>query len=236
MASQWELSIGAACYWPARTNLLDRSLGFIEVEEKLANAYMLRGFRHQTDATRCPGALNLLRQYTNLQPSGYKHGQFFLDRPRFYELMSDVAHDYVLSISAAQYRPRSRGLDFLSNYPDTFDTRYCPVILVSDGEARLLNSLAIRFIPRIEEVTETPPFQKMLASMSQDVKRAWPQTKKKLARTTELKGLDFKPWGVDNNSFSVRVTGSVRAHLKLDRSGPKWAAYEIGQHKALGHG
>lgn len=44
MAANWELATGVEVYWSARGHR--NALGHIELEEGLANAYMLRGFKH----------------------------------------------------------------------------------------------------------------------------------------------------------------------------------------------
>ncbi|MDP7724169.1 hypothetical protein [Mycobacterium sp. TY814] len=44
MAANWELATGVEVYWSSRGH--QNALGHIELEEGLANAYMLRGFKH----------------------------------------------------------------------------------------------------------------------------------------------------------------------------------------------
>jgi len=73
MAANWELAKGAACYIPATEKLRGKN-GYIEDEEALANAYMIRGFRWINSTTRGARGTPLLRKFCAKQPPGYDRG------------------------------------------------------------------------------------------------------------------------------------------------------------------
>jgi hypothetical protein len=116
------------------------------------------------------------------------------------------------------------------------DWRYCPVRLVGESPA-LVALISSLFIQQVSRVEETDRFQKMLAGLHVADQRSWLKTRAQLAQTTQLKGLDFKPWAPRGADwFSVRVNKRTRAHLRLVSSTQRWFAEEIGSHKAVGHG
>jgi len=236
MAAQWELSLGKSCYWTARDRLKNPQ-GYISIEERLANAYMLRGFRFPSEVTRCAGSFDLLKQYTDLMPEGYRHGQYCVEAKLFRAIMSDVTHDYVSCFPPATYQPRYTGLDLLAYFPSVtaIDVRYAPIFLVDDNKVWPISSFVIRLIPSIQQIDETLSFQKMLSKLGSSIERAWNETKRKLKSSTLLRGLDFKLWKEGDDLYSVRVTASVRAHLQLIRPSARWLALKIGGHDAMGH-
>jgi hypothetical protein len=135
------------------------------------------------------------------------------------------------------YAPRDT-FDSLGLYPNIgqIDWRRCPIILVD--ELRLFEKLGIypRFIPALPAIHETETFKKQLAQLGSNYGRRWQDAKRKLARTTSLKGLDFKLWSPRGNGwYSVRLDKDVRAHLRNDKATAAWIAEEVGRHALMGH-
>jgi hypothetical protein len=73
MAASWELATGTPCYIQANRRLQNQA-GYVEQEEALANAYMLRGFRWVSSATYGARATSSLKAFTKMQPQGYNRG------------------------------------------------------------------------------------------------------------------------------------------------------------------
>jgi hypothetical protein len=70
MAANWELSIGKPVYFLAKA---EGSHG--ELEEALANAYMLRGFRYPNGILKTGrGCFHALKAFCARQPAGYRDG------------------------------------------------------------------------------------------------------------------------------------------------------------------
>ena len=239
MASQWELCMRQPCYLPAKTFLNDPALGYILDEEKAANALMLRNIATRSRIKRVAGVLHLLREFTvEHMPPGYSDAHRFLKRAAFDNLLEDLAEQYSQSMRPPLARPRN-ALDHLAHYPGrgSVDPRSTPIFLVHDDAVLHLPPLTMRFIPHVTGILESITFVKTLARHDEAVKRAWSLTKLKLEKSTLLASLNFKPWPtLGKDYFSVRVTRSVRAHLKLHRSNGAWEAVEIGHHTAVGHG
>ena len=89
MAANWELVVGAACYVTAR-NKLKSSAGYVEHEEALANAYMLRGFQWENLSTRGAKATAALKRLSGDQPAGYKDGARFVAHQHYAEGCRDL--------------------------------------------------------------------------------------------------------------------------------------------------
>jgi hypothetical protein len=104
----------------------------------------------------------------------------------------------------------------------------------------LISSLFIRQVPGVEE---TERFQRMLAGLHVADQRAWLKTRAQLAQTTQLKGLDFKPWAprgaglvfgageqehAGAPAFRVADTALVRRGDRFAQGDGTWVAGETG--------
>ena len=77
MIANWELATRREVYWKAKAAHRNGS-GYVELEEALANAYMLRGFKWPTQALKQRGAYIALCEYCDKhQPAGYKEGPHY---------------------------------------------------------------------------------------------------------------------------------------------------------------
>lgn len=197
---------------------------------------MLRRTRSLPGSLKCRDANAALGEWTLSQGDGYREG---------YELVgTQRKFDEACLGHLADACARAEGVPWVGQvelhrlYPlrPHVDWRYCPVQVVAGTPrlAALISSLFIRQLPRVEE---TERFQKMLTGLQIAEQRAWLKTRTLLAQTTQIKGLDFKPWAPKGRDwFSVRVSKSTRAHLRFESPTQRWFAEEIGPHKAMGHG
>ncbi|OBI06456.1 hypothetical protein A5715_20135 [Mycolicibacter heraklionensis] len=98
MAANWELATGVGVYWKARGHRNDA--GYIESEEALANAYMLRGFKYPPRRlANSGGAYGMLKRYCQQQPEGYRDGpRYAADRRLYLEECR-----YLLSVAMKKY-------------------------------------------------------------------------------------------------------------------------------------
>jgi hypothetical protein len=237
MAANWELATGVDVYWNSRGHR--NTEGYIELEEALANAYMLRGFKHPTQlVANSAGAYQALKGFCERQPAGYNNGPRYARTRRHYidgcRWLSAMFHD----VSNADWHVPD-AFDTLALYPDPvrIDWTRCPVIVLDRHD--LMGKLGIRvsYFHQIAELVETPSFQRAVVKLDRRIQKSWQARKEKLAQSTQLKSLDFKQWqkaGPDH--YSVRVDGNYRAHLRYDRGQFLWFAEAIGNHKAMGHG
>lgn len=204
------------------------------LEEGVANAYMLRRLLSgKWRGSRAPrtAILNFVKQ----QPEAYRSalGIWRLQRD-FAEAGAELA--CFLRQDVSRFGPVDwRALAGFDHSPDP-DWQGVPIILVDDFlHGRHLLSPA--FIRAIEHVEETERFQSSLSKLGGSAERLWKGTKRKLAETVSIPGLDFKRWDAGGKDvFSVRVDQNLRAHLRFEARGQRWIAEKIGGHRAMGHG
>jgi hypothetical protein len=232
MAANWELASGAACYLKTR-EVLRNAQGYIEDEEALANAYMLRGFRWPNATSKGARASGVLKVFCRRQPPGYSDAEKYLSTNRYLEACNRYVGHYQLTGTG---REPPSSFDNTTLYPNALriDWRRCPIILADEHD--LLRALGIvpKFIACVSVINETDRFVSQLRKLGSLYEAKWQKTKKKLAHTTQLHGLDFKEWAPGGkNYWSVRIDRDVRAHLRFDNG--TWFADAIGRHDAMGH-
>jgi hypothetical protein len=240
MAANWELVIGAEVYWKAK-HCHRNANQYIELEEALANAYMLRGFRHPVRAlANSPGASTALRRYCHRQPAGYCDGpRYAASRLSYVSGCRELSARFQHASANAGKWSVPEALDSLLLYADPIriDGTRCPIV-VSDRFG-LIKLLGIRasFFRTVMGVVETAEFLRALAKLGSRFEKLWERRKWDLARSVALASLDFKEWKPGGpNTYSVRIDGNYRAHLHHDRQAGRWLAVAIGPHKAMGHG
>uniref|UniRef100_A1UB30 Uncharacterized protein n=1 Tax=Mycobacterium sp. (strain KMS) TaxID=189918 RepID=A1UB30_MYCSK len=194
MTANWELATGVEVYWKSRG--LRNNNGYIEQEEGLANAYMLRGFKHPTRLlANSAGTYSALKRFCEHQPPGYDYGpDFARTRTSYLRECNWLSDTYHQASSATWHAPDA--LDTVIFYPNPvrIDWTRCPIIL--DDPVDLLQRLGIgvSLFRAVEDVLETPKFRSALSKLDSQLQKLWSTRKADLARSTALKSLDFKPW------------------------------------------
>lgn len=165
MAANWELATGAACYIRARTQLRG-SAGYIEQEEALANAYMLRGFRWVSSVTEGARATQSLKLYVKGQPSGYNRGPDYVPAHRYELGCKELAFDYHRQMVVQWFAPRGT-FDSALLYPNAnrIDWRRCPILLLDEGGLLTELGIVTRFIGTVAGIAESSSFAKQLARL-----------------------------------------------------------------------
>lgn len=234
--AQLELATSKAVY-NKRSVLMDPRLRFFVQEECVANAWMLRSFRGGKAELRPRGTLDQIRNFIEGQPPGYRDAPSIVRADRF----EAACHDLLCKYNGAAVGPA--GIDEINAtwlYPmrPRIEWHACPIHIVHDEDELSLPRLGVDYFSQIEAIEETPSFRKQLRAMGESNHKAWRKVRRILADTTASYGLDFKLWerrGADS-VYSVRVSRSVRAHLRYTRPERRWYAEAIGEHKAMGHG
>lgn len=165
MQSQWELNVGLPCYWPT-TSLIDKILGYFPKEERLANAYMLRGFRWPSNVTREKNSFRSLANWTKFAPEGYRDGILDVPKTEFHVGCSELSQIYQ-NCMKRNYNAPLNGLDHVSlfgGFPK-IDWRYCPIIFVHDETKLGLPPISVRFINSIQQIEESRKFKKSMKSL-----------------------------------------------------------------------
>jgi hypothetical protein len=239
MIANWELATGVEVYWSSRK--YRSAAGYIELEEGLANAYMLRGFKNRTQLLgNAPGAYAALKRLCKHQPAGYQDGPLYLrTKPAdlYLRECSQLSDDYHSASAAPWHVPDE--FDTLKLYNDVtqIDWTRCPTILQDRYNLQGLLGINISYFGRIGRIVETEKFQRALKKLDGALKKQWERVKATLAITTAGNGPKFSRWhpgGAD--CYSVRVGLNFRAHLRYDRSNTIWFAEDIGSHKEMLHG
>jgi len=242
MAANWELATGAALYWKGKDRYR-QPLGYVQLEEALANAYMLRGFKNPNRLlSNSGGAYEALKRFCARQPAGYKDGaRYVRTRGDYYESYFgqcfELSDMYQHESSSTWTSPET--LDALIFYPDLIriDWTRCPVIIVDEHNLRDALGITITYFEMVKSIEETADFVKSYRKLDRRLQKLWTIRKQDLARSTALKSLDFKQWKTEGSDvYSVRLDGNYRAHLRYDRGRTTWYAEGIGNHKAMGHG
>jgi len=245
MAANWELTTGAAVFWNAQEKYRNAD-GYMELEEALANAYMLRGFKHPPRALgNAAGAYKAAKAFCERQPAGYRDAMQYLKTrgsygglDSYFDACSELSVAYQHS-STPLWSPLEQALDALIFYPDLIriDWTRCPIFILDEHDLRGTLGIGVSYFHAICNIEETANFSRALRKLDRSIRKRWQTSVDKLAVSTTLSGLGFKPWKpVGPDWYSVNVGGNYRAHLRYDRSESRWFAEEIGNHKEMGHG
>jgi hypothetical protein len=235
--SQIELISGKPCYLPSR-ELKDPELGYFPLEEKIANAWMLRGLRYPEKRLRIAGAWKCLKDFTFWQPEGYRDGIKIIGNSKFIDSVEELSFEYCKKIDS-EFLITPTGVDFYKLFP--FDFRgaweYCPIHILDDMAKYGLPDFEVSLFPRVLRVLESKGFSKKLKKLSSQIQDNWEKAKEQLRISTKFRGLDFKPFPkAGKHIYSIRLGSNFRVHLKFDSTGHIWSASDIGSHKAMGHG
>jgi len=209
----------------------EKGLPYIELEESLANAYMLRCVSVRWNKP----TLKAVEKFTSRQPSGYNNASGYVEKERFDTGLAELAKTYV-GIHAAE-----RGLNVFSPcfdyasvfpvYPSIPGSR-CPVHIIKDLARWNLPEISVRFLKCILEIVETDVFRKLFSQMPQHVQKRWrrksEELKLRLPRHPEFENF--------RDHFSLRLGHNYRAHLRPVAGQKHWEAFEIGSHTQMGHG
>jgi hypothetical protein len=135
MVANWELATGIACYIQAQEKLRSPpEYRYIDNEEALANAYMIRGFRWVNSATFGAQATPSLKRFCAHQPHGYNLGNDYVPTSRYERGCRELAFAYHEKMNLNWFAPRD-SFDSLGLYPNAsrIDSRRCPIILADEG-------------------------------------------------------------------------------------------------------
>jgi hypothetical protein len=246
MAANWELSLGKSVYWrvlDAQQEIEGYREGYKNLEEGLANAYMLRGFRHADRLLRnARGTYRALKTFCELQPAGYCDGPRYAKSRATYidgcrELSVSFQHAAVLYENA--WPVPENALDTLIFYPRPFQInwRRCAILVHDRGGILQELGIGLAFFEAISGIFESPSFLKALNKLDRRIAAVWRKRKGDLARSVSLNSLQLQRWKLGGpGCYSVRVNSNYRAHLRHDPIKGSWTAEDIGDHKSMGHG
>lgn len=229
--SQWEVLLHAPCWRSLTQRRRDKGLPYIELEESLANAHMLRRLGRRWNKS----VRSAVERFVAGQPSGYNRAGEFADRARFDAGLTELSKTY------AGLHASERGLNVFSpcfDYATLFPVYprvpgdQCPIHIIRDLARFGIPEISLRFLKCIPEIVETELFQKLFAQMPQDIQKRWKRKKEQL-KVMLPRHPEFENF---RDYFSLRLGHSFRAHLRPVAGQTRWEAFEIGPHTKMGHG
>lgn len=238
MTAIWECATsGYPCWLPARE--FRKPAGYFPLEEKLANAFMLRRLSAAPIATRRPGRLKAVRRFVDEMPEGYRDGLKAQGDAAFHGECLRLVYQYIHHSGRMPGAERVCGAlsDQLLSIGG-LDWRQCPVHVVQDGARFSLPELHGDLFDSVHVAAESEEFLRDLDRLGVSAQKAWGRTKEKLRHGLAAKGLDFKRWkaAAGYADYSVRLDRNIRAHLRHSQTSKTWVAVSVGTHKDQGHG
>jgi hypothetical protein len=241
MVSQFELLSEEAIWSPAKNYVKNKSPYYSLIEEKCANAWMLRSIRYPRKEINVKGKYKALRDYTRIMPAGYNEGYLFSEKSVLINELGRLTSLEYLDFSSKLKNNHNIHSDAFSHenmyslFP-RINWKYCPIFLVFNENTTPVPKDLISLFSSITAIQESSKFLKRLNKQPPLIIDRWNETKMKLSIGIN-KGSNFKPWPPAGRSmYSVRLDSAYRAHLFYDRRGKVWHAMDIGSHKSMGHG
>lgn len=229
--AQWELLLHAPCWAGLRNRIRSERVPYLEVEEKLANAFMLQCASHWKEKQIERG----LRRFVARQPVGYRDGLVATEQTSFDHVAAEAIKTYVgLHAAERGLNVTEPAFDHASMLPTRQGMAECPVHIIHDETRIGLPVPAVRLITRICNIRETEQFQRRFARLDRSVQRSWAAMKQKLSGGVPRSARLEKMKGSKDDVFSVRVSDNFRVHLQPNGS-ERWNAVDIGSHKEMGH-
>ena len=238
--AQAEMSQQKAWWALANLGRLARGDGYLRVEEKLANAWMLRAFRTALPGFRVRGKQEALKRFVAMQPDGYRNGSEIKSARDWTEGLHEIAWYYAEDSGREGDNPLlwGHGYDWSSQFPlrPRIDWRECAIHLIDDSARYGIPPGWLTFFSALPNVGETEDFRKQLRRLPQKIQTAWVRTKARV-RDGLTRGDDFKQWKPGGPEiWSIRLNSGYRAHLRHTQATGTWTATKIGGHKEMGHG
>lgn len=234
--TQYELAFDTALATPLHEQLHAQGR-YLEIEEALANAYMVR----KVSGMLSPRQLQRLRDDIVQAPAGYRDALPYADDPREYwrgldEVMKSFAGIRGLAL---QGNLPIGLLEWRAPYLEESQIAFgdCPVHVFLDQEDYGLPPYAPALITRISGIEETRAFLKMFSRLPGDIQRSWQEKKEELSRHVPGFPEFEKLKGRKSPTFSIRLNDGYRAHLTPHPKEKfrRWLATGVGTHTQMGH-
>jgi hypothetical protein len=203
----------------------------IQLEEALANAYMLRTLEPLWSKL----VQKAVGRFVVRQPPGYNQARDYVENTLFNNALIELTKTYIgLHAIERQLNPYSTCFDHAVLFPvhATIPSGQCPIHIIHDLSRFSIPEISVRILKCIPEIVETEKFQKLFVQMPHDIQKRWrrkkDQLKQMVPRTPEFE--NFRDY------FSLRLGHNFRAHLRPVTGYTSWEAFEIGPHTKMGHG
>lgn len=231
MCAQWEILLQAPC-WSALTNYRKREgIDYLEIEEKLANAYMLR----QLNKRWTLSARRLILTAIEGSPPGYRDGVTCVDEQTFKSNLAELTKVYIgLHAIEKEINLLTTGVDITAFYTlaERLDASQCPITIIHNEDRFGIPQIGTNFILKIPTIVESESFQKTFRKLDLSLQKRWKKKKQQLAETIP-RHPEFEKFA---DVFSLRLNDNYRVHLRPSNDMAVWEAIAVGTHKEMGHG
>lgn len=231
--TQLEMFLGIPCRYLLKNQF--QIWEYLEIEEALANAHMLREIRHVAKGK----LFEKIKNFILAQPPGYNDAiPYFNDSELYQHGLEEVVKSYVglPALDKNALLPISC-IDWRSHFVVSERAFWseCPIHILHDVNGLGLPLLTPRFLTCIPNIIETKKFSKMLMKLASQYRDAWLEIKRDLA-TNPPNSKQFEPLkGKRRGLYSIRIAKGHRAHLRPVNRYEYWEAVEIGTHTEMGH-
>lgn len=188
-------------------------------------------------STRFAGeSLKALRVFIASQPPGYRDALNAAKDQPFDAAFRETIRTYIgLHALERQLDTREMSMEPFISIPTLNRlVPLCPVYLIPDENLVGLPPSSVKLISRIaiDTLVETAHFQKKLQKQEASMRVRWSKIKKAMDQG-RVRSVGFEKFA--DNIFSIRLNDNFRVHLRLLDS-DVWEAFDVGSHKAMGHG
>ena len=174
--AQWEVLLHAPCWRSLTQRRRDTGLPYIQLEEALANAYMLRTLERQwSKLTR-----KSVRRFVSRQPPGYSQAGDYAEDLPFEAGLCELAKTYVgLHAVERGLNMYSKSFDYrlLFPVPPAIPSGRCPIHIIKDLSRFSIPEISVRIFKCIPAIVETDKFQKLFLHVPQDIQKRWKRKK-----------------------------------------------------------
>jgi len=235
--ARWEIALQRPLWAFDCFRRKKEAVNYWRFEEQAANAHMIRYLGDRwSDAD-----LKQLREFTQIQPPGYRDAIEVIDDEMFLPLLEELIRAKVGLLGIRVFPELLNSGMPIAAFFDLDDEALaifnCPVYLVRDAGAVLQSPVfAQKLIAAIPEIEETPQFKKMLAAMHPHFEKRWHQKKRQLEHRVPCHPEFEKFKDGPPKIFSIRLNKGARVHLEMPHTSGPWKAVAVGQHKEMGHG
>lgn len=230
MCAHWELLLSAPC-WTAKTERLLEKRTYLELEEALANAYMLRVL----EPTWSIGIWKAVRQFVGRQPRGYREAVSYIADSAYQNGLAELTKTCIgLHAVERNVSMTSGCFDYAAFFPGNplIPKGNCPIHIIHDVSRIRIPDISVRFFQCIPNILETKDFLKDFKTMPEHIKKRW-QRKKEQLKSSIPRHPEFENF---KNVFSLRLGDNFRAHLRPVPGESHWEVLGIGTHTKMGHG
>jgi hypothetical protein len=175
--AQTELNQQAAWWRPALDQRNSEKRGYLHLEEKMANAWMLKAFRTALPAYRVMGKQQALKDFVARQPAGYRDALEVKTGGHWQQGLRELMRTYAEDAGVLEQNPQlwSEAYEWPPHFPmaPRINWRNCVIAFVDDSALYGIDPGWLTFFRRIDNVNETASFRKQLRRLSESHQAAW---------------------------------------------------------------